>query len=84
MMIFLMLGLCFDGLVARAAWKDGFRWRHFLGLAGFTTVTASVSLLGASLVTTFGSALTGYLSRTVIQLVGLTVGDSGGAGGAAP
>lgn len=74
MMIFLMLGLCFDWLVARAAWRDGFRWRDFLGLSGLTTVAASLSLLGASLATTFGAALTGQLSKTVMQLVGMTAG----------
>jgi len=80
MMLFLLLGLCFDWLVARSAWGEDFRWRNFLGLAGFTTVTASVSLLGASVVTTFGSALTGQLSKTVVQLVGLSMGGSGGGG----
>ncbi|WNG33465.1 hypothetical protein F0U61_07425 [Archangium violaceum] len=74
MMIFLMLGLCFDWLVARQAWGDDFRWRSFLGLSGLSTVAASLSLLGASLATTFGSALTGQLSKTVMQFVGMAAG----------
>ncbi|ATB40926.1 hypothetical protein CYFUS_006388 [Cystobacter fuscus] len=84
MMIFLLLGLCFDGWVARAAWGDRFRWRTFLGLAGLTTVTASLSLLGASLATTLGSALTGQLSKTVVQFVGMAVGGVTGGEGPVP
>ncbi|WNG18720.1 hypothetical protein [Cystobacter fuscus] len=83
-MIFLLLGLCFDVWVARAAWGERFRWRAFLGFAGLTTVTASLSLLGASLATTLGAALTGQLSKTVVQFVGMAVGGVTGGGGPAP
>ncbi|WP_187345129.1 hypothetical protein [Cystobacter ferrugineus] len=47
-------------------------------------MTASLSLLGASLATTLGSALTGQLSKTVVQFVGMTVGGLTGGGGPAP